>query len=316
MTEGDGPYLVSKREDGYGDVHSLQPGQRFTLGRAHTNRIVIKDELCSREHAEIYFAEGRWFLRNLKSLNGTRVNGSAITEWELSPGDLVQLGRMEHCLRPALEELPESTELDQPVGETVAIKKRLGQTRFFTPWPSEAGDDSTATGDPPKRSLSRDLSLLYRLALDMASANSYDDLVRVVLDGLLEAVPAAEVGAILTMKEGRELEVTCHRHRDPSIQTYAPVSEFVTNEVMASREAILAEDVARDRYLRNARASGTWARPASSAPRSSSTTRSWASSTFTAPIRTRRWAGRPGIHRRRRQAARPSSPTRCSARIR
>jgi Nif-specific regulatory protein len=84
----------------------------------------------------------------------------------------------------------------------------------------------------------------------MGAARDYQDLVRIVLDGILEAVPA-EVGAVLTMKEGRELEVTAHRHRDPSIRSYTRVSEFVTNEVLASREAILAEDVARDRYLRN-----------------------------------------------------------------
>src|SRR5207253_6624292 len=87
-------------------------------------------------------------------------------------------------------------------------------------------------------------------ALDMGSANSHEELVKIVLDGLLEAVPA-EVGAILSIKEGRELEVTAHRHRDPSIRSYALVSEFVTHEVIAGREAILAEDVARDRYLRN-----------------------------------------------------------------
>ena len=45
--------------------------------------------------------------------------------------------------------------------------------------------------------------------------------------------------------------MTAHRHRDPSIRSYSRVSEYVSNEVLASREAILAEDVARDRYLRN-----------------------------------------------------------------
>src|SRR5437868_11251336 len=84
----------------------------------------------------------------------------------------------------------------------------------------------------------------------MGSAGSYQDLARIVLDGLLEGVPA-EVGAVLTLKEGRELEVTAHRHRDPSVRTYTRVSEYVTNEVIAGREAILAEDIARDRYLRN-----------------------------------------------------------------
>ncbi len=60
MAAGSGPYLVTRREDGYGDVYPLQTGQRMTLGRANSNRIILKDELCSREHAETYFAEGRW----------------------------------------------------------------------------------------------------------------------------------------------------------------------------------------------------------------------------------------------------------------
>ena len=59
------PYLVTRREDGYGDVYPLQTGQRITLGRANSNRIILKDELCSREHAEVHFAEGRWCLREV-----------------------------------------------------------------------------------------------------------------------------------------------------------------------------------------------------------------------------------------------------------
>src|SRR5262249_37972333 len=97
------------------------------------------------------------------------------------------------------------------------------------------------------------------------------DLCRVVLDTLLEATPA-EVGAILSIPtrpaprggrqappepgagkslRGVELDVTAHKHRDPSIHSYVRVSEYVSNEVLGSREAILAEDEARDRYLRN-----------------------------------------------------------------
>ncbi len=133
----------------------------------------------------------------------------------------------------------------------MSIKKRLGQTRYLTPVPD---DETAAASDDPQigaaRKLSRDLSLLYRLALDMGSATTPEELARTVLDGLLEAVPA-EVGALLTLKEGGQLEVTAHRHRDPSIKLYVRVSEFVTNEVLASREAVLAEDIARDRYLRD-----------------------------------------------------------------
>lgn len=251
MAAGTGPYLVTRREDGYGDVYPLQAGQRFTLGRANTNRIILKDELCSRDHAEVYFAENRWRLRDLKSLNGTRVNGTTLTgDWELSPADEFEVGKTRFVFVDSLDELPSLPAPSQEAGE-VSIKKRLGQTRFLTPLPDNKPTSSEATVDPDnRRSLSRDLSLLYRLALDMGSAGTHEELARIVLDGLLEAVPA-EVGAILTLKEGRDLEVTAHRHRDPSIHTYTRVSEFVTNEVLAGREAILAEDVARDRYLRN-----------------------------------------------------------------
>ncbi|MCS7046428.1 MAG: sigma 54-interacting transcriptional regulator, partial [Gemmataceae bacterium] len=248
-----GPYLVLRREDGYGDVYPLQAGQRITMGRANTNRILVKDELCSREHAEVSFADGKWRVRDLKSLNGTRVNGQAlVSDWELTSGDQIQLGRTALVFVERLDELPPLSPPLSP-NDSISIRKRLGQTRFLTPMPKDqeaAAEGAEASPGPgTRRSLSRDLALLYRLGLEMGAATTYQDLTWIVLEALLEAVPA-EVGAILTMTEGRNLEVTAYRHRDPNVRNYVPVSEFVSNEVLAGREAVLAEDVARDRYLR------------------------------------------------------------------
>ncbi len=182
----------------------------------------------------------------------------------------MQLGRTRLLFVEDMSQLPDLPHPDERP-EGVTIKKRLGQTRFLTPraGPGRRRLDDGGRAPPPRHALSRDLSLLYRLALDMGSAADYEELCRIVLDALLEAIPA-EVGAVLTVADGgsgepggtdgepavkslrgAELEVTAHRHRDPSIRTYSRVSEYVSNEVLASREAILAEDVARDRYLRN-----------------------------------------------------------------
>jgi Nif-specific regulatory protein len=262
MPTGATAYLVVRRDDGFGDVFPLTGGQRYTLGRATTNRIVLKDDLCSREHAEVYHAGGRWRLHDLNSLNGTRVNGERdklTEEWELSVNDEVHLGRTTLLFVEDMGQLPD---LPAPprTDDGMKIVKRIGQTRYLTPVPKPASDNAVAeTGETvseqtpapaARHSLSRDLSLLYRLALDMGSANTYQELVQIVLNGLLEAIPA-EVGAILTVREGGELELTAHRHRDPSLHTYNRVSEYLSREVLASREAILTEDVARDRYLRN-----------------------------------------------------------------
>jgi Nif-specific regulatory protein len=257
MSNDASAYLVVRRKDGFGDVFPLTEGERYTLGRAPTCRLVLKDELCSREHAEVYETGGQWRLRDMSSLNGSRLNGRRVeAEIELTPRDEILLGKTQLVFVEEMGQLPDIPAVPED-GATLAIRLRLGQTRFLTPVPPPNEMDRAATSDPEKtappsakHSLSRALSQLYRLALDMASAASYEAMVRIVLDGLLEGIPA-EVGAILTVKEGRELEVTAHRHRDPSIHTYIRVSEFVSNEVMASKEAILAEDIARDRYLRD-----------------------------------------------------------------
>jgi Nif-specific regulatory protein len=259
-------FLVVRRDDGFGDVFPLTPNERFTMGRAPTNRIVLKDDLCSREHAEFSFSAGHWWIRDLNSLNGVRLNGDRIQrETELSPNDVIEVGHTQLLFVEDMDQLPDLPSVPAPEG--VSIKKRLGQTRFLTPLPpGDPEETATTTAMAPRgrHHLSRDLSLLYRLALDMGSVTTYEELVRIVLDALLEAIPA-DVGAVLSVPtaarmsastpgrrwSSQDLEVTAHRHRDPSIRTYSRVSEYVSNEVLSSREAVLAEDVARDRYLRN-----------------------------------------------------------------
>ena len=66
-------YLVIREGSQWTDVFRLIPGQAVTIGRAPTNQIVIKDERCSRCHAELFVTAGHWTLRNLESRNGTSV---------------------------------------------------------------------------------------------------------------------------------------------------------------------------------------------------------------------------------------------------
>jgi Nif-specific regulatory protein len=245
-------YLVVRRDDGFGDVTQLAAGQRFTLGRANTNRVVLKDEQCSREHAEVYYADGRWYLRDLKSLNGTRINGAPLDkEWELSPNDEINVGRTRLLFVEHLGQLP-NLPPSPPESEGVAIRKRIGHTRFLTPIPPLPPPDTSEETQNPvlPQEVHREFAQLYRLALDMGAATDEAELVSVVLDGLLDATPA-DVGAILVVKEGRQLEVLDHRHRDPKVTRYDRVSEFVSNQVLESRQAVLADNISEDRHLRN-----------------------------------------------------------------
>ena len=58
-------YLIHREGTSGNNVFRLIPGEVVTIGRAPTNQVVVKDERCSRMHAELYEAEGRWILRDL-----------------------------------------------------------------------------------------------------------------------------------------------------------------------------------------------------------------------------------------------------------
>ena len=73
-------------------------GQRYklssgglTIGRALENDMVIRDSAASRRHARIVSSDGRWFVEDLGSTNGTQVNGESITRRELAQGDMITI---------------------------------------------------------------------------------------------------------------------------------------------------------------------------------------------------------------------------------
>jgi Nif-specific regulatory protein len=242
-------FLVARRDDGFGDVHPLHHGVRYTLGRAPTNKIPLKDDLCSREHAEVFPDVQGWFVRDLGSLNGTHVNGEAVRgERSLRPLDEIRLGRTRLVFVEELNQLPGLPKTTSKGGERqdgLEIRKRLGQTRYLPPTLSE-GDDSTYT--ELRVAPQQAVSVLYRLALDMADASAPTDLCELVADAIFRATPA-EVAAVLALKEGRELTPVIHRTRGVGPRTYHKVSNFVSHEVLSTKQAVLAENVAADRHL-------------------------------------------------------------------
>jgi Nif-specific regulatory protein len=72
--------LTIERGEGSPRLLELEPEQVVTLGRSRSNTIVLLDERASRRHAEVYFREGEWHIRDFGALNGTRLDGERIRE--------------------------------------------------------------------------------------------------------------------------------------------------------------------------------------------------------------------------------------------
>jgi diguanylate cyclase (GGDEF)-like protein len=67
-------------------------GAGIRIGRHPTSTLVVDDEGISRSHARIFRKGETYFIEDLKSSNGTYVNGARIESVELADGSTIQLG--------------------------------------------------------------------------------------------------------------------------------------------------------------------------------------------------------------------------------
>ena len=98
-----GPAAVSQAEVLHGGTRMLIPPGGLRLGRDPSNDLVLSSLTLSREHAVIAAAEGRYFVEDLGTRNGTALNGERLrgeSRW-LNSGDTIELGARRCASSPA-----------------------------------------------------------------------------------------------------------------------------------------------------------------------------------------------------------------------
>jgi hypothetical protein len=70
----------------------LLDGGRVTAGRGSSCDLVVRDTTVSREHAAFVRRGDVWWVIDLGSTNGSRVNGLRAAEHPIAPGDRIELG--------------------------------------------------------------------------------------------------------------------------------------------------------------------------------------------------------------------------------
>ena len=87
------PKLILKFKDTKIKDFLLDQGRNITIGRRESNDIVIENLAVSGMHAKIDAIDKGYLLTDLKSKNGTFVNGQLIATHWLGHGDTVSIGK-------------------------------------------------------------------------------------------------------------------------------------------------------------------------------------------------------------------------------
>ncbi|HEY7153184.1 MAG TPA: FHA domain-containing protein [Gemmataceae bacterium] len=106
--------------------------ENLTIGRRESCDIHMPFPNISGMHAQLSFRNGYWYIRDMNSTNGVKVNGTRVQEKLLHPKDEVTIGKRKYLIdyklpaadRRALDEEMEEDIMGQSLLEKAGLERR------------------------------------------------------------------------------------------------------------------------------------------------------------------------------------------------
>ncbi len=212
-----------------------------TIGRHPDNTIQILDRIISKEHAQIQrAADGRFLLRDLRSLNGTFLRGERVADHYLVDGEEFTMG----STRIVFHDKPKA---DDALGR-VTIAPGLTESHIRGRIQANTGDFMPERQIPDDKNLRRDYERLrigHELARAVGSELDLDKLLPKILDKAFELV-GADRGVILLTDDKGELTPRFVKTRSGKSDPNIVLSKTVMAEVVNNKAAVLSSDATMD----------------------------------------------------------------------
>lgn len=226
-----------------------------TIGRSPECQIVLKDFGISRTHAKVVVDQDGARIVDLKSKNGTQVNGVPVVEAPLKDGDRILLGKFQLTFSKSLEGkvvLDEARPLSEESGTIIRsvgdISKMLRDTGVPPPAPDQRDQKKASPDVQEIEKSNRILKVLTKVAETLIAVRPVEEVLQQVMDIVFEHVPAdrgflmlgdeAEAGKLVPM-------VVKYRHGTGGDQRIS-ISKTIADKVMKDQVSILTSDAMID----------------------------------------------------------------------
>jgi adenylate cyclase len=224
------------------------------IGRSPECQIVLRDFGISRNHAKLVVSEsGDARIMDLKSKNGTQVNGVQVVEAPLRDGDRILLGKFELTFAKALESkvvLDDAKPLSEEAG---TIIRSVGELRNLLTGagspktPADAKKPAPVDVQEIEKS-NRILKVLTQVAETLIAVRPVEEVLHQVMDIVFEHMPADRGFLMLEDEEiAEKLVPMVVKHRTTGgSEGRITVSKTIADRVMHDRVSILTSDAMVD----------------------------------------------------------------------
>jgi sigma-B regulation protein RsbU (phosphoserine phosphatase) len=212
-------------------------GTTITIGRSSKSAIQIADGTVSKDHAEIHWIDGRPFIRDLGSRNGTRVNGAAVESGTpLMAGDRVEIGHV-----------PLRFTEGEPAAKTIFSESSHLSSSLKIP----VNQILKSIGAPGRETTGL-VTLLAEAGQMLVMPRSLKETCDEVLKIVEKAVPATRLILLIQPAPGSEPVQVSARYRGGNALEPLVLSRTILNKVLEDCTAVLTTDAAEDpRFVGN-----------------------------------------------------------------
>ncbi len=198
------------------------------IGRDTDNDIQVQDPSVSRKHAKVFQKDSKVFIEDLRSQNGTWIDGAALKSgesYELAEGLPATLGNILICVGEACIKNPVSHEYS------------FDLSWHFSEEAADGSEKDTVFTDRKK------LEQIYQLALEIGNSAGVEETCAKIMDSLLLFLKRIDGGAILLLDEkSRELKEVVSRIRDQARNGAPPFSRTIVRRVFEQAKALMISD--------------------------------------------------------------------------
>jgi two-component system NtrC family sensor kinase len=232
--------------------YKTSDGQSIPLGRS-SELVPLTDFTVSRRHAELRPTGRGWALEDLKSANGTYLNGRRLERpTRLKHGDQIRMGA-------TLITWDSSEDMNADSGAaavTDLVDLDADAERSDAIIGAVAGDDSMILASPAAAEAVRSWRVMSTLLDAVGAILSPSQLVERVMDLLFEEVPVDRGFVLMKDQATGKYETEAVRWQDES-RDKIRASKSIVDHVIANREGILCSNAMSDKRFAGASGSGS-----------------------------------------------------------
>jgi adenylate cyclase len=223
----------------------------LSVGRTEGNDLILNHPSVSRKHARFEPRNNAWWIVDLKSTNGVKVNGNLVTEAQVNSGDMIHVGSVQIDVKaiPAVDFSGDSM-FENASGTVI---RRISD--FNSEFGLDVSDHLPARkvsepGSRPAPGVTRDkiFQVLVQVAKAMLQTDDLNSLLQTVMDMIFRYLPV-ERGLILLFDEEGNPVPKLTKFLEDAEQQDIPISRTILKMVAEQQVALMTSNALEDARL-------------------------------------------------------------------